>query len=120
MTKYLFLEYPKCSTCQKARQWLEQHQIEFTARHFVENAPSAEELKTWQKRSGLPFKRFVNTSGLLYKSMNLKEKLPTLSEDERFAQLAANGMLVKRPLLVGENFVLTGFKADEWEKELIG
>ena len=120
MTKYLFLEYPKCSTCQKARQWLEQHQIEFTARHIVENAPSAEELKTRQKRSGLPFKRFVNTSGLLYKSMNLKEKLPTLSEDERFAQLAANGMLVKRPLLVGENFVLTGFKADEWEKELIG
>lgn len=120
MTKYLFLEYPKCSTCQKARQWLEQHQIEFTGRHIVENNPTAEELKLWHRLSGLPFKRFVNTSGLLYKSMNLKEKLPTLSEDERFAQLAANGMLVKRPLLVGENFVLTGFKADEWEKELIG
>ena len=120
MTKYLFLEYPKCSTCQKARQWLEQPPIEFTGRHIVENNPTAEELKLWHRLSGLPFKRFVNTSGLLYKSMNLKEKLPTLSEDERFAQLAANGMLVKRPLLVGENFVLTGFKADEWEKELIG
>ena len=119
MTKYLFLEYPKCSTCQKARQWLEQHQIEFTARHIVENAPSAEELKTWQKRSGLPFKRFVNTSGLLYKSMNLKEKLPTLSEDERFAQLAANGMLVKRPLLLTDGNVLVSFKETEWAEKLL-
>ena len=118
MTKYLFLEYPKCSTCQKARQWLEQHNIDFTGRHIVENNPTAEELKLWNRLSGLPFKRFVNTSGLLYKSMNLKEKLPTLNEDEQFALLATNGMLVKRPLLVGKDFCLVGFREAEWEAAL--
>ena len=114
----LFLEYPKCSTCQKAKTWLEEHHIDYTSRHIVENNPSAQELKDWYKRSGLPLKRFVNTSGLLYKSMQLKDKLPTMSEDEQFKLLASNGMLVKRPLLIGKDFVLTGFKVDEWQNKL--
>ncbi|MCX4349225.1 MAG: arsenate reductase family protein [Alphaproteobacteria bacterium] len=115
---FLFLEYPKCSTCQKAKAWLEEHHIDFASRHIVENNPAAHELKEWYERSGLPLKRFVNTSGLLYKSMNLKDKLPNMSEEEQLNLLATNGMLVKRPLLIGKDFVLTGFKAEEWQNKL--
>ena len=115
---FLFLEYPKCSTCQKAKAWLEEHHIDFASRHIVENNPAAHELKDWYERSGLPLKRFVNTSGLLYKSMNLKDKLPNMSEEEQLNLLATNGMLVKRPLLIGKDFVLTGFKAEEWQNKL--
>lgn len=115
---FLFLEYPKCSTCQKAKAWLKEHHVEFTERHIVENNPTAAELKEWHQRSNLPLKRFVNTSGLLYKSMQLKDKLPNMSEEEQFKLLASNGMLVKRPLLIGKDFVLTGFKAEEWQNKL--
>ena len=117
--KYLFLEYPKCSTCQKARRWLEEHHIDFTARHIVEANPTAEELAAWQTKGNLPLKCFINTSGLLYKSLGLKDKLPFLSEDKQRQLLASNGMLVKRPILVGEDFVLTGFKEQEWQKHLL-
>ena len=116
----LFLEYPPCSTCQKAKRWLEDNGVAYTARHIKTDNPTKEELTAWIARSGLPIKRFFNTSGLVYKAMGLKDKLPAMSEEEQISLLASDGMLVKRPLLVGENFVLTGFKADEWEKELIG
>ena len=109
-----FICYPKCSTCQKARKWLEANHLEFTERHIVEENPSYEELKEWYAESGLPLKKFFNTSGMLYKEMQLKDKLPTMSEEEQLKLLATNGMLVKRPLLVGEDFVLTGFKEKEW------
>ena len=114
----LFVEYPKCSTCQKAKKWLEEQGADFEDRHIVEQNPTAEELKEWHSRSGLPLKRFFNTSGLLYKSMNLKEKLPTMSEEEQLALLATDGLLVKRPLLVGDDFVLTGFRQAEWDEKL--
>ena len=114
----LFLEYPKCSTCKKAKAWLEAAGVDFIDRHIVENNPTAEELKQWHAKSGLPLKKFFNTSGLLYKSMALKEKLPAMSEDEMLKRLAADGMLVKRPLLVGDDFVLVGFKEAEWESRL--
>ena len=110
----LFLCYPKCSTCQKAKKWLEEHNINYTERNISENNPSYEELKEWHARSGLPLKRFFNTSGLLYKEMKLKDKLPTMSEDEQLKLLATNGMLVKRPLLIDENTVFVGFKEAEW------
>lgn len=109
-----FICYPKCSTCQKARKWLDEQNINYTERHIVENNPSYEELKEWYGRGGLPLKRFFNTSGLLYKEMKLKDKLPTMSEDEQLKLLATNGMLVKRPLLIDENTVLVGFKEAEW------
>ncbi len=112
--KMQFICYPKCSTCQKARKWLDEQNINYTERHIVENNPSYEELKEWYGRSGLPLKRFFNTSGLLYKEMKLKDKLPTMSEDEQLKLLATNGMLVKRPLLIDENTVLVGFKEAEW------
>mgnify|MGYP004573414039 CR=1 FL=1 len=112
----LFLEYPKCSTCKKAKAWLEENGISFADRHIAEENPTAEELKAWWEKSGLPLKRFFNTSGLLYKAQNLKETLPQMSEEEQLALLATNGMLVKRPLVVGEDFVLVGFKAAEWER----
>ncbi len=114
----LFVEYPKCSTCQKAKKWLEANQVAFDDRHIVEENPTAQELKLWHQRSGLPLKRFFNTSGLLYKSMSLKDKLPDMSEEEQYALLAADGMLVKRPLIVAEDFVLTGFREAEWEEKL--
>ena len=114
----LFLEYPKCSTCQKAKKWLDVHQILYTDRHIVEENPTYEELKDWHERSGLPLKKFFNTSGLLYKSMELKDKLPDMSEDEMLRLLATDGMLVKRPLLVGDDFVLVGFKETEWAEHL--
>ena len=113
-----FIYYPKCSTCQKAKKWLEENHVDFVGRHIVEENPRAEELTQWIARSGLPVKKFFNTSGLLYKSMALKEKLPEMSEDEMLKLLATDGMLVKRPLLVGNDFVLVGFKEAEWESRL--
>ncbi len=110
----LFIEYPKCSTCKKAKKWLDDHSIEYTDRNIVEDNPSYEELKEWYLRSGLPLKKFFNTSGMLYKEMNLKDKLPGMSEEEQLKLLASNGMLVKRPLLVTEDIIRTGFKEAEW------
>ena len=115
----LFLEYPKCSTCQKARKWLDAHGVSYTDRHIVEENPTSEELKEWYEKSGLPLKRFFNTSGMLYKEMQLKDKLPTMSEEEQLELLATNGMLVKRPLVVTDDFVLTGFKEAEWMEQLL-
>ncbi len=114
----LFLCYPKCSTCQKARKWLEEQGISFEERDIKLNNPTEEELRTWYARSGLPLKRFFNTSGLQYKALGLKDKLPNMSEEEQLALLATDGMLVKRPLVVGEDFVLTGFKQAEWEQTM--
>ena len=113
--RMLFIEYPKCSTCQKAKKWLDEHQISYEDRHIVENNPTFEELKDWYERSGLPLKKFFNTSGMLYKEMKLKDKLPEMSEEEQLKLLATNGMLVKRPLIVDGDRVLTGFKMAEWE-----
>lgn len=110
----IFIEYPKCSTCKKAKKWLDDHGVEYTDRHIVENNPSYEELKTWYQKSGLPLKKFFNTSGLLYKEMNLKDKLPNMSEEEMLRLLSSNGMLVKRPLVVGDDVILTGFKEADW------
>ena len=114
----LFVEYPKCTTCQKARKWLEANKIAFDSRHIKEDAPSEEELRAWHTRSGLPLKKFFNTSGLKYKELALKDKLPEMSDGEQFALLASDGMLVKRPILVGDGFVLTGFRPKEWEERL--
>ena len=110
----LVLVYRKCSTCQKALKWLEEHKIFFEERAIVDENPTYEELKEWHARSGLPLKRFFNTSGLLYKEMKLKDKLPTMSEDEQLKLLATSGMLVKRPILIDEDTVLVGFKEAEW------
>ena len=112
----LVLVYRKCSTCQKALKWLEEHKVEFEERPIVEQNPSYEELKAWKEKSGLPLKKFFNTSGLLYKEMGLKDKLPTMSEEEQLKLLASNGKLVKRPLVIGEEFLLIGFKETEWEE----
>ncbi len=114
----LFLEYPPCSTCKKAKAWLDANGVIYTARHIKEENPTYEELKEWYQRSGLPLKKFFNTSGLLYKSMNLKDKLPDMTEEEQLRLLATDGMLVKRPLAVLEDAVLTGFKEAEWQKLL--
>ena len=114
----LFLQYPKCSTCQKAKKWLDEHHIEYTDRHIVEQNPSYEELKEWYKKSGLPLKKFFNTSGLMYKDMQLKEKLPLMSEDEQLQLLATHGMLVKRPLIIADKYVLVGFKEAEWADKI--
>ena len=114
----LFLQYPPCSTCQKAKKWLDEHELSYTDRHIKENNPTYEELKAWYQRSGLPLKKFFNTSGLVYKSLGLKEKLPGMSEEEQLRLLAADGMLVKRPLLVTEDTVLVGFKMADWERLL--
>lgn len=114
----LFICYPKCSTCKKAKKWLDEHNVEYTERHIVENNPTYDELKEWFNKSGLPIKRFFNTSGLLYKEMKLKDKLPAMSEDEQLQLFATNGMLMKRPLIVGENIVLTGFKENEWSEAI--
>ncbi len=114
----IFLCYTKCSTCQKAKKWLDANGIAYEERPIKEENPSAEELKAWHQMSGLPLKKFFNTSGMLYKEMKLKDKLPEMNDEEKYALLATDGMLVKRPLLVGENFVLTGFKEAEWEEKL--
>jgi arsenate reductase len=114
----LFICYSKCTTCQRAKKRLDDRKIEYTFRDIKEDNPSYEELKQWFSKSGLPMKRFLNTSGLLYKSLNLKEKLPSMSEDECLKLLATDGMLVKRPLVINEDFVLVGFKEDEWERYL--
>ncbi|MEZ3425996.1 MAG: arsenate reductase family protein [Lachnospiraceae bacterium] len=114
----LLIEYPKCTTCQKAKKWLDAHNIAYEDRHIVENNPSYEELKEWYAKSGLPLKKFFNTSGILYKEMQLKDKLPDMSEEEQLKLLASNGMLVKRPLVVDGATVLTGFREAEWEAKL--
>ena len=113
-----FLCYAKCSTCQKARKWLDANEINYTERPIEEQNPSVEELKKWHERSGLPLKKFFNTSGLLYKEMQLKDKLPKMSEEEQYELLASDGMLVKRPMMIGDDFVLVGFKEAEWEEKL--
>ena len=113
-----FLCYPKCSTCQKAQKWLDANGIEYQLRHIKDSNPSAEELRTWHAHSGLPLKKFFNTSGLLYKELQLKDKLPSMTEDEMYTLLATDGMLVKRPMLIGETFVLVGFKESDWEQAL--
>lgn len=112
----LFIQYPKCTTCQKAKKWLDENNIKYEDRHIKEKNPSYEELKEWYQRSGLPLKKFFNTSGLLYKSMQLKDKLPEMSEEEQLRLLATDGMLVKRPLVIDGDTVLVGFKEQEWEK----
>ena len=112
----LFLEYPKCSTCKKAKKWLDEHQIAYDDRHIVEENPTFEELRDWYGRSGMPLKKFFNTSGMLYKEMKLKDKLPTMSEEEQLRLLATNGMLVKRPLIVDGNTVITDSKRQSGQK----
>lgn len=114
----LFVEYPKCSTCKKAKKWLDEHAVSYTDRNIKEDNPTAEELKQWHEKSGLPLKRFFNTSGMLYREMGLKDKLPAMSEEEQIALLASDGMLVKRPVLVTEDQVRVGFQEKEWEETI--
>ncbi|MDO4169749.1 MAG: arsenate reductase family protein [Lachnospiraceae bacterium] len=114
----LFLEYPKCTTCKKAKKWLDENSISYEDRHIVEENPTVEELKEWHQKSGLPLKRFFNTSGMVYRQEGLKDKLPTMTEEEQYALLATNGMLVKRPLVIGDDFVLVGFKEAQWSETL--
>lgn len=114
----LFIEYPPCTTCKKAKKWLRDHDLEFTARHIKEQNPAAEELSAWQEKSGLELKKFFNTSGMLYRELGLKDKLPTMSREEQLQLLSSDGMLVKRPILVTEDTVLVGFREKEWEKLL--
>ena len=113
-----FICYPKCTTCQKAKKWLDDNNIEYTLRDIKESNPSLDELTKWHKASVLPLKKFFNTSGLLYKSMELKTKLPEMSDDEQLKLLATDGMLVKRPLVIGKDFILVGFKESEWNEVL--
>lgn len=114
----LFVCYPKCSTCQKAKAWLQERGVAFDERDIKQNNPTEQELRAWHEKSGLPLKRFFNTSGLQYKALGLKDKLPAMTEDEQYALLATDGMLVKRPLIIGEDFALLGFKLKEWEERL--
>ena len=114
----LFLEYPKCTTCKNAKAWLTENGVEFTERHIVENNPTEEELKEWVGKSGLPLKRFFNTSGMKYRELGLKDKLLDMTEEEQIALLATDGMIVKRPLLIGDNFVIPGFKEAAWKEAL--
>lgn len=114
----LFLEYPKCTTCKKAKAWLTENGVEFTDRHIVENNPTEEELKEWIGKSGLPLKRFFNTSGMKYRELGLKDKLGNMTEEEQIALLATDGMIVKRPLLIGTDFVIPGFKEAAWKEAL--
>lgn len=114
----LFVEYPKCTTCQKAKKWLTEQGAAFECRHIVENRPTVEELKQWHQMSNLPLKRFFNTSGMKYKELGLKDKLSQMTEEEQYELLATDGMLVKRPLLVGDDFVIPGFREKEWEEKL--
>lgn len=112
----LFIQYPPCTTCQKAKKWLDEQGIDYTDRHIKNEAPTYEELKDWYQRSGLPLKRFFNTSGMLYRSMELKDRLPGMSEEEQLRLLATDGMLVKRPIIVKDDKVLTGFKESQWKE----
>jgi arsenate reductase len=114
----LFLQYPPCSTCRKAGKWLTEHKISYDSRNIKENNPTADELAEWIKISGLPIKKFFNTSGQVYKQNNLKDRLPSMTDQEQIDLLATDGMLVKRPLVIGEDFVLVGFKDGEWEERL--
>ena len=114
----LFLEYPACTTCKKAKKWLQDNGLEFSARHIKEQNPTAQELSAWQEKSGLELKKFFNTSGLVYKELGLKDRLPHMSREEQLALLASNGMLVKRPILVAGDTILVGFREKEWEKLL--
>lgn len=114
----LFICYPRCSTCQKAKKWLDEHNVKYEERHIAEENPSYDELKEWHVKSGIPLKKFFNTSGLLYKEMSLKDKLPAMSEEEQLRLLASNGMLVKRPLVVAGDTVLVGFKEAQWAENL--
>ena len=114
----LFIQYPPCSTCQKAKKWLDEHSLSYTNRHIKVDKPSYEELKRWYEKSGLPLKKFFNTSGLLYKSLNLKDKLPTMTDEEQLQLLSTDGMLVKRPIVVTEDAVLVGFKEAQWQQLL--
>lgn len=114
----LFLQYPPCTTCKKAKAWLDERGVAYEARNIKEENPTAEELKAWHEKSGLPLKKFFNTSGLAYKALGLKDRLPTMSEEEQYRLLASDGMLVKRPLVVGENFVLVGFREAQWQEQL--
>lgn len=115
----LFVNYPKCSTCRKAKNWLDEHGIEYESRHIIEDNPTSEDLRKWWEISGLPLKRFFNTSGMKYRELKLKDKLPDMSEDEQLDLLATDGMLVKRPVLVNDDVVLVGFKVKEWEEKLL-
>ena len=115
----LFVNYPKCSTCRKAKKWLDENNIEYESRHIIEDNPASSELREWWEISGLPLKRFFNTSGMKYRELKLKDKLPDMSEDEQLDLLATDGMLVKRPILVGDDVVLVGFKVKEWEEKLL-
>lgn len=114
----LFIEYPKCTTCQKAKKWLDANNLTYTDRHIKEDNPTAAELKEWHKRSGLELKKFFNTSGLLYRELKLRDRLPTMTEEEQYELLASDGMLVKRPLLITDDMVLTGFKEAIWKEKL--
>ena len=114
----LFICYPKCTTCQKAKKWLDEHNINYEERHIAEDNPSYDELKEWYEKSGLPLKRFFNTSGLLYKEMKLKDRIPTMTEEEQLELLSTNGMLVKRPIVINGDIVLVGFKEAEWGEKL--
>ena len=115
--KILFNEYPKCSTCKKAKKWLDDHEIRYDDRHIVENNPSKDELKEWLAKSNKPVRKFFNTSGQLYRELGLRDKLDSMSEDEQLEVLASDGMLIKRPLVVGDDFVLSGFREKEWERQ---
>ncbi len=114
----LFLQYPPCTTCKKAKAWLDERGVAYEARNIKEENPTAEELKAWHEKSGLPLKKFFNTSGLAYKALGLKDRLPTMSEEEQYQLLASDGMLVKRPLVIGEKFVLVGFREAQWQERL--
>ena len=114
----LFLQYPPCTTCKKAKAWLDERGVAYEARNIKEENPTAEELKAWHEKSGLPLKKFFNTSGLAYKALGLKDRLPTMSEEEQYQLLASDGMLVKRPLVGGEDFVLVGFREAQWQERL--
>lgn len=120
MAEVLFVEYPKCSTCKKAKKWLDEHGVDYVDRHIVEDNPTAEELAAWQRKSGLPVRRFFNTSGTLYREQGVKARLDAgMPDEEAFALLAENGMMVKRPIVVGDDFVLVGFKEAAWEDALL-
>ena len=114
----LFVQYPPCSTCKKAKAWLDERQVSYEARNIKEENPSVEELKAWHEKSGLPLKKFFNTSGLAYKALGLKDRLPAMTEEEQYQLLASDGMLVKRPLVVGDDFVLVGFREAQWQEKL--